>query len=146
MSETIVLAHLAGKRIALSASAIESIVEVDEITPVPRAPAYIEGLSSLRSQALTVVNCAKFLRVNETPRDSDEPAQAAVVKRDGQHFALLLDRVDDVVELDAEPEAVLGGVGDGWSDVALGNVEIGNGSALLVDVEAFTTHQQGISR
>lgn len=137
MSETILLARLAGRRIAFPAPRLESIVEIDRITPVPRAPHYIEGLSTLRSQSLTVINCLRVLGIDEGESEPAEVRHAAVIKHGGHHYALVLDDVEDVVEWHGDVEPVLGGVGEEWEKVAVGVVETEAGPALLLDVEPF---------
>lgn len=139
MNQTLLVAQLNGRRIAMAASQIESIVEISRITPVPQTPDYIEGLSTLRSKALTVINCARVLKINREHSQADTDRQAAVVHHAGHDYALLLDAVEDVVETQNVPEEILGGVGDEWSDVALGIVETEVGPALMVNVEAFIT-------
>ncbi|APE27403.1 chemotaxis protein CheW [Aurantiacibacter gangjinensis] len=137
MNDPILIASLAGRRVALIAREIESIVEIERITPVPRAPDHVEGLSTLRSQALTVINCARVLGEEESSDASSGVRQAAVIKHNGHHYALLLDDVEDVVEARGAPEQVLGGVGKAWTRVAAGVVDTEIGSALLLRVEPF---------
>lgn len=137
MNEPILLARLAGRRIALIARDIEAIVEINDITPVPMAPAHVEGLSTLRSKALTVINGARVLGQEDSARDTTVDRKAAVIVRDGHHYALLLDEVEDVVEAQSEPQSVLGGVGEEWSQAANGVVETATGPVLLVKVEPF---------
>ena len=136
MNVPVLIARLAGKRIAIPAKRIESIVDIDHVTPVPQAPAHVEGLSTLRSQTLTVINCTRV--VDETnPALAGGGARAAVVMVGGHGYALMLDSVEDVVLALTEPEDVLGGVGASWTPVALGMIETESGAALLVEVERF---------
>ncbi|MBH5323178.1 chemotaxis protein CheW [Aurantiacibacter sediminis] len=137
MSEPIFVAHLADRRIAFAARRLESIVEISKIMPVPRSPDHIEGLTTLRSQTLTVINCRRVLGVEDAEVSGDEPRQAAVVKHGMHQYALLLDDVEDVVEWDGEIKDILGGVGDAWERMANGVVETEGGPALLLNVEPF---------
>ena len=54
MNELLLIVSIAGSRVALPASAVESVVELDALIAVPRAPDHVAGLSALRSRVLTV--------------------------------------------------------------------------------------------
>ncbi|MDE1466188.1 CheW domain-containing protein [Aurantiacibacter sp. D1-12] len=137
MNEPILLAQLAGRQVAFPARQIDSIIELGLITPVPRSPHYVEGLSTLRSKSLTVINCKSVLGIDEEHAEPGDIRQAAVVKHGSHHYALLLDDVHDVVETKADPQDVLGGVGEEWARVASGVVETSAGPALLMSVVPF---------
>ncbi len=137
MNEPILLAQLAGRQIAFPAHRIESIIELGKVTPVPRSPRHIEGLSTLRSKSLTVVNCKLVLGIDDDWQDTDGVRQAAVVKQGEHHYALILDEVQDVVAPLGNAGSVLGGVGEEWAKVASGVVETEAGSALLIKIEPF---------
>jgi purine-binding chemotaxis protein CheW len=61
MNELYLIVGIAGEKVAFRASDVQSVVEIDRITPAPRAPAYIAGLAALRSRALTVIDCVRSL-------------------------------------------------------------------------------------
>ena len=137
MNEPILLAQLAGRQVAFPACKIESIIELGKVTPVPRSPAYIEGLSTLRSKSLTVIDCKSGLGIAHGADRGDEGRKAAVVKHGGHHYALILDDVQDVVEPKGDGDDVLGGVGAEWARVSSGVVETDAGTVLLLNVEPF---------
>ena len=97
MNELLLVVTIGGERVALPAAAVESVVELDTLIPVPRAPPHIAGLSALRSRVLTVIDCMRSLELGETDC-SDGIREAAVVELDGHHYALIVDLVEDVVE------------------------------------------------
>ena len=55
MNELLLIVTIAGQRVALPAAAVESVVELDTLIPVPRAACHVAGLSALRSRVLTVI-------------------------------------------------------------------------------------------
>jgi purine-binding chemotaxis protein CheW len=136
MNELLLVVTIGGERVALPAAAVESVVELDTLIPVPRAPQHIAGLSALRSRVLTVVDCMRSLNLGETDC-SDGIREAAVVELDGHHYALLVDLVEDVVEAVSEPQPIRAAMGEGWERVSLGMIETENGPLLLVDVSAL---------
>jgi purine-binding chemotaxis protein CheW len=138
MSELLLIVTIAGQRVALPAAAVESVVELDTLIPVPRAAPHVAGLSALRSRVLTVIDCMRSLELG-TSDTSGGIREAAVVELEGHHYALIVDIVEDVVEAIGEPSPVRAAMGDGWERVSKGMVETEVGPLLLVDVEALVS-------
>jgi purine-binding chemotaxis protein CheW len=136
MNELLLIVTIAGDRVALPAAAVESVVELDTLIPVPRAAPHIAGLSALRSRVLTVIDCMRSLELGTTDT-SDRIREAAVIELDGHHYALIVDVVEDVVEARSEPSPMRGAMGSGWERVSKGMVETEVGPLLLVDVAAL---------
>jgi purine-binding chemotaxis protein CheW len=133
MSQLLLIVSIGTSRVAFPSSAIESVVELDTLIPVPRAPPHVAGLSALRSRVLTVIDTLRSLDLGSTDC-SDGIREAAVVELDGHHYALIVDSVEDVVEALSEPVPIRAAMGEGWERVALGMVETAEGPLLLVDV------------
>jgi purine-binding chemotaxis protein CheW len=138
MSELLLIVTIGGQRVALPAAAVESVVELDTLIPVPRAAPHVAGLSALRSRVLTVIDCMRSLELG-TSDTSAGIREAAVVELEGHHYALIVDIVEDVVEAIGEPSPVRAAMGDGWERVSKGMVETEVGPLLLVDVEALVS-------
>lgn len=132
MNELLVMARIAGIRAAFRAVEIQSVIEIEGISPVPRAPDFITGLTAMRSRSLTVVDCRKSLGL---PAETAPGVRAAVVEVEGHLYALQVDQVEDVTDALSEPEPVPGGFGDAWQRVSLGMVETAEGPAVLINVE-----------
>ena len=132
MNELLLVVTVAGERVALPAAAVESVVELDTLIPVPRAAPHVAGLSALRSRVLTVIDCMRSLELGDTDC-SDGIREAAVVELDGHHYALIV----DVVEAASDPAPVRAAMGAGWERVSHGMVETEQGPLLLVDVAAL---------
>ena len=138
MNELLLIVAIAGNRVAFPAVQVESVVELDTLIPVPRAPAHLAGLSALRSRVLTVIDCRLSLELDAKPRpDGELLLEAAVVELDGHFYALIVDTVEDVIEALSDPVAVRGAMEPGWQRVAIGMVETEEGPMLLVDVAAL---------
>ena len=134
MNELLLVVSIAGTRVAFPAAAVESVVELEALIPVPRAPDHVAGLSALRSRVLTVIDCRRSLDLGVTDLTADGIHEAAVVELDGHHYALTVDAVEDVVETLSEPVAVRAAMSAGWERVSKGVVETEQGPLLLVDV------------
>ena len=137
MNELLLIVSIAGDRVALPAAAVESVVELEALIPVPRAPGHIAGLSALRSRVLTVIDCQRSLELGVTNLSEAGIHEAAVVELDGHHYALTVDAVEDVVEALSEPAAIRAAMGAGWERASKGMVETDEGPLLLVDIAAL---------
>jgi len=136
VNELLLVVTIAGERVALPAAAVESVVELDALTPVPRAAPHVAGLSAQRSRVLTVIDCMRSLELGDTDC-SDGIREAAVVELGGHHYALIVDLVEDVIEARSDPLPVRAAMGAGWEWVSQGMVETDDGPLLLVDVAAL---------
>lgn len=136
MNELLLIVTIAGQRVALPADAVESVVELDTLIPVPRAAPHIAGLSALRSRVLTVIDCMRSLELGATESVA-EVREAAVVELDGHHYALLVDLVEDVVAALSDPSPVRAAMGPGWERVSSGMVETEAGPLLVVNIAAL---------
>ena len=136
MSQLLLIVSIAGSRVAFPSAAVESVVELDTLIPVPRAAPHVAGLSALRSRVLTVIDTVRSLDLGDSDC-SDGIREAAVVEYDGHHYALIVDTVEDVVEAMSDPSPVRAAMGEGWERVSLGMVETEEGPLLLIDVAAL---------
>ena len=135
MNELLLIVSVAGSRVAFPAAKVESVVELDALSLVPRAPAHVAGLSALRSRVLTVIDCQRSLELGST--DLTGLREAAVVEIDGHHYALTVDAVEDVVEALSDPVPVRAAMGTGWERVGLGMIETEEGPLLLIDIDSL---------
>lgn len=135
MNDLLLLCVIAGRRAAIPAVRVQSVIEIDEITPIPGVHSFIRGLTALRSQALTVIDCSAALGFDCQAASPEQ--RAAVVDVEGHLYALLVDAAYDVGEARSEPIEVPGGFGAGWQAAARGMVETDTGPTLLIDVETL---------
>ena len=136
MTQLLLIVSIAGDRVAFPAAAVESVVELDALIPVPRAAPHVAGLSALRSRVLTVIDTLRSLDLGDTDC-SDGIREAAVVELDGHHYALIVDSVEDVVEASGDPTPVRAAMGEGWERVSLGMIDTDEGPFLLIDIAAL---------
>ena len=135
MNDLLVMAQIAGRRCALHAGDVKSVIELGAITPVPRSPDFIAGITALRSQALTVIDCRLAIGFKEIEWATDH--RAAVINVGGHSYALMVDAIEDIATGQSTPDSVPGGFGPEWGRVATGMVETAIGPALLIDLPAL---------
>lgn len=130
----LVMARIAGRACVLPALDVKSVIETAAITPVPRAPHWIAGITALRSQALTAIDCRRAIGLASAEWPTDH--RSIVVAEGGHSYALLVDAIEDITTAASEVGQVPGGFGPEWSRIATGMVETLAGPALLLDLAA----------
>jgi purine-binding chemotaxis protein CheW len=123
------IARIGADMVALEAHQVGSVVELGQVTPVPRVARHVAGLCALRSRVLTVIDVHAAL---ELPSLDPRPTTAVICDVDGHGYALLLDQVEDVVEAGA-PTPCPAALAPRWAHAALGLIETGGTSVLLLD-------------
>ena len=141
MSGLLLVVRISDRRIALRAAEVHSVIELDALTPIPRAPSHVAGLSALRSRVLTVIDCRRSLEL-ELRAEPDARPKAAVVEFEGHLYALLVDEVEDVVEARSDCTPLRTALGHGWHRAALGMIETDGGPLLLMAVAGLIAGPQ----
>jgi len=140
MDELFLLATVAGQAVAIRSDQVESVVDIGEVTAVPRASAHVRGLAALRSRVVTVIDTGAVL---DHPASDARHRRAVVTMVDGHHYALLVEGVDDVTRFRSAPLApglVLGGA---WSSIVPGMIERDRYPILIVDLPAIVARIGG---
>ena len=131
MPDLLLIVRLAGRRIALPASEVEGVVELEGITPAPRAATHVAGLSALRSRVLTVIDGLASLEFGRSRVDG--VLDAIVIPSGGHPSAWIVESVEDVIEAQRPPAPIRTPVGAGWDRVAIGTIDADKDLLLLVD-------------
>jgi purine-binding chemotaxis protein CheW len=76
---------------------VREIINPLPVTPVPRAPAFIEGVIRLRSEVIPVVDVRKRFGVEATP--PTRKTKFLVVRVGGRRLALVVDAVTEVLRI-----------------------------------------------
>nr|NJM01579.1 chemotaxis protein CheW [Desulfobacula sp.] len=74
---------------------IQEINKHFEITKVPQAPDYIEGILNLRGRIVTIIDLGKKLGLDSVNKTKD--SRNIIVNSEDEHIGLLIDSISDVV-------------------------------------------------
>lgn len=83
----------------LDIHAVQEIVRLPRITPVPKAPPYVEGVANLRGNILPIINSRN--RFGMKPSPNAENHRVVVVELGGQPTGLIVDAVREVMHVQA---------------------------------------------
>lgn len=76
---------------------VQEISRVLDITEVPNAPPYIEGIMNLRGRLASVINFRK--RFGFEPKEHDEDTRTIIVEQAGFPMGIVVDSVAEVIKI-----------------------------------------------
>lgn len=91
--------ELAGEHYAVELERIREIVKVYSITEVPRAPADVLGVTSVRGEVMPVFDLRRRLRLPRAEGEPERRARVVIVDIGDGSVGLLVDAVESVVRL-----------------------------------------------
>ena len=122
------------QRYALHLSAVERIVRMVEITPLPKAPGIIKGVINLQGLVIPVFNIRKRFGLEE--REPDLSDHLIIAKTSRRTAGLFVDEVLGMVDREASEvvpsEKILPGI-----KYVEGVIKLEDGMVLIHDLELF---------
>ncbi|MBI2875374.1 MAG: chemotaxis protein CheW [Candidatus Tectomicrobia bacterium] len=100
LEEQLVVFELAREHYGVNISKVQEIIRSQEITEVPRAPEFIEGVINLRGKITPVVDLRKRFGLSAGEHSKD--ARIVVVEVNGHLVGLMVDRVSEVLRVSRE--------------------------------------------
>lgn len=79
---------------------VREIVRLVQITYLPKAPVFIEGVVNLRGQVLAVIDLAKRIGIESNPRT--ESTRIIVVEVESNTVGMIVDAVSEVLRLSSD--------------------------------------------
>lgn len=137
----VLLFTLNGQRYGLPAPDVRELVRAARLTPLPRAPAVVEGLLDLRGELLPVLDLR--LRFRHPPRALSPMDHFVVASAGSRSVVLRVDRAEGLRvlspdEWDATPRQ-LPGVG-----YVAGAVKLKDGLVLVHDLRTFLSEAEAL--
>lgn len=133
MTELFLIAHIAGRGVALATAQVDSVVDIGEVVAVPRAETAIRGLTALRSRVVTVVDTGTALGLPPMPHGA---ARAVITRVDGHFYAILVDSLEDVATFERLPLSGLA-LDRGWQAAGTGLIDRDGEPMLILDLDAL---------
>jgi purine-binding chemotaxis protein CheW len=101
---------LGGEHYALDIHLAREIVEMLQITPIPRAPHYISGVINLRGEITNIMNLNTMLGlVNQEARDNQKIIVLVPEAVSGSNIGIIVDDVIGVLQVEESDVEHLGG-------------------------------------
>ena len=100
----VIVFKLGNERYGVEISQVREIIKPTQITRIPNAPDFVEGVINLRGQITTIINLRKRFGMDPKPIDND--TRIIVVEYDNAVIGMMVDVVNEVKYLskdDIEP-------------------------------------------
>lgn len=114
--------------------AVQEIIRLMQITMVPRAPQFIEGVINLRGKVIPVVNMRS--RFNKPAVEHDNNTRIVVMEMEQKIVGFLVDAVSEVLRIPAatveDPPPVVAGIG---SEYIRGVGKLDDRLLILLDLD-----------
>lgn len=105
--------ELGGERYALDIQLVREIVEMMQITPIPRAPPFISGVINLRGEITNIMNLNTLLGLaNQDIRDNQKIIVLVPEAAGGSNVGIIVDDVSSVLQV---PESDIDRIGEGFA-------------------------------
>ena len=112
---------------------IDNIVRMQNITRVPKVPAYIKGVINLRGEVLPVFSLR--LKMNMEEVEETKKFRIIIIKLDGSYVGLIVDEVREVITLQNDlTEKVYRDPSDPTQNFLLGVGKDGDNLISLLDL------------
>lgn len=143
MTELYLIASINDCRVAINSDRIESIVNVPDIVPVPRADPSIAGLFALRSRVLTLID-SQYV-ITGMQRQLQKGCLAIVAEIAGHHFGLAVDKVEDVVSITKDQIQTFINPAPQWKSVVVGIAEVEGQLIMILDPSLLVNGEQSLA-
>ncbi|MEA1981881.1 MAG: chemotaxis protein CheW [candidate division Zixibacteria bacterium] len=125
--------HIGNEEFGVDILKVQEINRVVEITKVPQAPSYVDGVINLRGKVIPIVDLRK--RFNLEPKEYDKNTRIVVVDINSRTIGLVVDAVSEVLRLQAKtiepPPEIVTGIN---SDYIKGVAKLENRLLIFLDL------------
>jgi purine-binding chemotaxis protein CheW len=122
---------------------VERILRYVAPSPVPRAPAFLEGVLPYENGVIPVVDLRKRL---EAPAESRDETRVVVIDLDGERVGVVVDDVREVLRVDASviaaPPALVRGLA---ADYVHGVANVGNRTLVLLNARRLFSSDERLA-
>lgn len=133
-----------GEEFGLDVFSVHEILRHQEVTAVPRAPAFVEGVLDVRGEVVPVVDLRRRFEVAEIGYDDD--TRIVLVDFAGERLGLVVDSVTEVLRAPetaiSAPPAYIRGLS---AEFVRGIVRHNGRLIILVDLERILSSEERIA-
>jgi purine-binding chemotaxis protein CheW len=136
--------RLLGEEFGLPILDVREIIRMTDITPVPQAPSFVEGVINLRGQIIPIVDLRKRFGID--PKELNEQTRIVVAELGATVIGLIVDAVSEVLRIPVDtvsppPGLVAGSIG---SEYIKGIAHNDEKMTILIDMrKVFSQNEMG---
>jgi purine-binding chemotaxis protein CheW len=127
-----------GEEFGIDILRVQEIIRMMDITHIPRAPEFVEGVINLRGRVIPVVDFRRRFRLDQESTVSTESRRIVVIEVAGVTIGFIVDGVSEVRKLTQDqiapaPPVVRGKGGEAIAGVGM----VSDRMIILLDIDRF---------
>jgi purine-binding chemotaxis protein CheW len=141
MEKQLVVFDIAREHYGVEIAAVQSIIKMQTITAVPRAPSFVEGVTNLRGTVLPVIDLRRRFGLEAT--DATKDTRIVVVELNNVTVGMIVDGVSEVLRVsddNIEPPSPIVTTVD--SAFIRGIAKVGERLIILLDLSHVLTLEE----
>lgn len=141
MEKQLVIFELGSENFGIDIASVEGIVKLQEITRIPQAPSYMEGITNLRGSVLPVIDLHK--RFGMAAHERTNETRIVVANVDSLKIGMIVSAVSEVLTIDdsvIEPPPPM--VSNVNSEFITGVAKIDKRLVILLDLGKVLTSEE----
>ncbi len=133
---------LNGERYAIDIMSVDEIIRLIEVTPVPKAPDFVEGIINMRGKVIPVVDLKNRLNLGESEGTSETRIMITTIKN--KKVGFIVDAVEEVLRIEPDLVEKAPGVATSVdSNYIKGVARTNKGLIIILDVnKLFTSNEE----
>ena len=136
--------RVGGQEFGLDVFAVHEILRHQGVTPVPRAPAFVEGVLDVRGAVVPVIDLRRRFETGRT--EVDDETRIVLVQFGGERLGLVVDSVTEVLRapetaISAPPDYIRGLA----AEFVRGIVRLDGRLIILLDLDRILSSEERIA-
>jgi purine-binding chemotaxis protein CheW len=128
--------HLGNEEFGIDIKKVQEINRMIDITKIPNAPAYVEGVVNLRGKIIPIVSLRTKLGLGEA--DRDKATRIMIVEIEGRILGFIVDSVSEVLRIQdpkiEAPPSITGGSDSAYIE---GVINLADRILILLDLKVL---------
>lgn len=133
--------RLSKEHYGIDIMAVEEIIRMVDITPVPRAPAFIEGIINMRGRVIPIVDLKKKLAI-AGEKNTAEASRIIVTNSGGKNIGFIVDQVEEVLRINEDMIDKAPGTSRAIDNYISGVAKTQRGMVIILDVAKLFSQQE----
>ncbi len=126
---------------AIEIKKIKEIITIPEIRHIPGTPFYVEGVFSLRSEIIPVVDLRKLMAIQPVPKSTEK---VIIYEVQGHEIGFIVDEVAQVIQIEKKhilppPAVVMRGLDP---QCIQGVLELGSENGIIFSLEKILSQKE----
>ncbi len=119
---------------------VEEIIRMMEITPVPRAPSFVEGIINMRGRVIPIVDLRK--KLNIIINDITDKSRIIIVNVNNRRIGFIVDNVEEVIRINEDAIDIAPGSSNSFDHYVAGVARLKHRMVVILDIMKVFSHQE----